>query len=216
MHSTKGAVLRRPLAVVVVAAGFALAGCGNNSTNAPGASSTVPSPPVMSSTPPGQPQAAVVSWATSMCQALRPALAQLGSPPQPDLNNTATTRQAYINYLGNARNATQQATDRLSSIGPPPVANGPQILGQMTTQLNQLRDSLNDTLTQLNQPNPDDSAAMLQAFSVASHVVGLINSLNADPQLRAAIDQTPECQNLATVNGTSSTTSPTESPAPTR
>jgi hypothetical protein len=128
----------------------------------------------MSSTPPGQPQAAVVSWATSMCQALRPALAQLGSPPQPDLNNSATTRQAYINYLGNARNATQQATDRLSSIGPPPVANGPQILGQMTTQLNQLRDSLNDTLTQ------------------------------------------PECQNLATVNGTSSTTSPTESPAPTR
>lgn len=213
MHRTKGAVLRRPLAVV--AAGFALAGCANNSTNAPSASSTVPLPPVMSSTPPGQPQAAVFTWATSMCQALRPALAQLGSPPQPDLNNTAATRQAYINYLGNARNATQQATDRLSSIGPPPVANGPQILSQMTTQLSQLRDSLNDTLTQLNQPNPNDSVAMRQAFSVASHVVGLFSTLNADPQLRAAIEQTPECQNLATVNGTSSTTSPTESPAPT-
>jgi hypothetical protein len=85
----------------------------------------------------------------------------------------------------------------------------------MTTQLSQLRDSLNDTLTQLNQPNPNDSAVMRQAFSVASHVVGLINTLNADPQLRAAIDQTPECQNLANVDGTSSTTSPTELPAPT-
>jgi hypothetical protein len=216
MHSKQGAVLRRPLAVVVVAAGFALAGCANNSTSAPSASSTAPSPPVMSSTPPGQPQAAVSTWATSMCQALRPALAQLGTPPQPDINNTAATRQAYINYLGNARNATQQATDRLSSIGPPPVANGPQILSQMTTQLGQLRDSLNDTLTQLNQPNPNDSVAMQQALSVASHVVGLFSTLNADPQLRAAIEQTPECQNLATVNGTSGTTSPTESPAPTR
>jgi hypothetical protein len=216
MRRTKGVVLRRPLAVVVVAAGFALAGCANNPTNAPGASSTAPSPPVLSSTPPAQPQAAVATWATSMCQALRPALAQLGSPPQPDLNNTAATRQAYINYLGNARNATQQAIDRLSSVGPPPVANGPQILGQMTTQLSQLRDSLNDALTQLNQPNPNDSVAMGQAFSVASHVVGLFNTLNSDPQLRAAIDQTPECQSLTSVNGTSSTTSPTESPAPTR
>jgi hypothetical protein len=216
MRRTKGAVLRRPLAVVVVAAGFALAGCANNPTNAPGASSTAPSSPVMSSTPPAQPQAAIVTWTTSMCQALRPALAQLGSPPQPDLNNRTATRQAYINYLGNARNATQQAIDRLSSIGPPPVANGPQILGQMTTQLSQLRDSLNDALTQLNQANPNDSVAMGQAFSVASHVVGLFNTLNSDPQLRAAIDQTPECQNLAKINGTSSTTSPTESPAPTR
>jgi len=41
-----------------------------------------------------------------------PCLGQLGSPPQPDLNNMAATRQAYIDYLGNARNATQQATDR--------------------------------------------------------------------------------------------------------
>ncbi len=215
MQRTKGAILRRPLAVVVVAAGFALAGCANP-TNAPGASSTAPSPPVMSSTPPAQPQAAAVTWATSMCQALRPALGQLGSPPQPDLNNMAATRQAYINYLGNARNATQQATDRISAIGPPPVANGPQILGQMTTQLSQLRDSLNDTLTQLNQANPNDAAAMTRAFGAASHVVGLFNTLTADPQLRAAIDQAPECQNLAEVNGTSSTTAPTESPTPTR
>jgi hypothetical protein len=214
MQRTKGAVLRRPLAVAVVAAGFALAGCANP-TNAPGASSTAPSPPVMSSTPPGQPQAAAVAWANSMCQALRPALGQLGSPPQPDLNNTTATRQAYINYLGNARNATQQAIDRLSSIGPPPVANGPQILGQMTTQLSQLRDTLNDALTQLNQANPNDSGAMVRAFGAASHVVGLFNTLTADPQLRAAIDQTPECQNLSNVNG-ASTTSPTESPTPTR
>jgi hypothetical protein len=201
-NAAQGATLRRPLAVVVVAAGLALAGCANptnapaNPTNAPGASSTAPSPPVPSATPPAQPQAAALTWAKSMCQALHPALRQLGSPPEPDLNNTAATRQAYISYLGSARNATNQAIDRLVSIGPPPVQNGLQILGQMSTQLGQLRDNLNDASAQLSQANPNDSAAMGRAFGAASHVVGLFGTLAADPQLRAAIDQTPECQNL--------------------
>lgn len=194
MRTTNAAY--RPLAVVVVAVGLALAGCANP-TNAPGASSTAPPPPVLSSTPPAQPQATALTWTKSMCQALRPALGQLGSPPQPDLNNTAATRQAYISYLGNARNATQQAIDRLMSIGPPPVTNGLQILGQMSSQLSQLRDNLNDALTQLNQTNPNDSGAMGRAFGAVSHVVGLLGTLTADPQLRTAIDQTPECQNLA-------------------
>lgn len=195
-NATQGKALRRPLAVVVIAAGLTLAGCANNPTNAPGASSTAPSAPVQSTTPAAQPQAATVNWARSVCQALGPALGQLGSPPQPDLNNTTATRQAYITYLTNARNVTQQAIDRLPPIGPPPVQNGQQILGQVNNQLSQLRDNLNEALTQLNQANPNDSAAMAQAFSAASHVVGLRNTLTADPQLRAAIDQTPECQNL--------------------
>ncbi|PZS38196.1 MAG: hypothetical protein DLM62_15095 [Pseudonocardiales bacterium] len=195
-NATQGKALRRPLAVVVIAAGLTLAGCANNPTNAPGASSTAPSAPVQSSTPAVQPQAATVNWATSVCQALGPALGQLGSPPQPDLNNVAATRQAYISYFTNARNVTQEAIGRLPSIGAPPVQNGPQILGQVNNQLSQLRDNLNEALTQLNQANPNDSAAMAQAFSAASHVVGLRNALTADPQLRAAIDQTPQCQNL--------------------
>ncbi|HEX5347251.1 MAG TPA: hypothetical protein VFW64_09180 [Pseudonocardiaceae bacterium] len=67
----------------------------------------------------------------------------------------------------------------------------------MSTQLSQLRDSLNDALTQLNQANPNDSGAMVRAFGAGSHVVGLLGTLAMDPQLRAAIDQTAECQNLA-------------------
>ncbi|MGH3550149.1 MAG: hypothetical protein ACRDQU_18955 [Pseudonocardiaceae bacterium] len=195
-NATRGAALRRPFSVVVVAAGLTLAGCASP-TNAPGASSTVPSPPVGTSTPPAQPQAATVSWAKSMCQALRPALGQLGSPPQLDLNNPTATRQAYISYLGNARTVTQQAIDRLPSIGAPPVQNGQQILTQITDQLSQLRNNLNDALTQLNQANPDESGAMVQAFGAASHVVGLRDALTTNPQLRAAIDQTPECHNPA-------------------
>ena len=195
-NATQGKVLRRPLAVVVIAAGLTLAGCANTPTNAPGASSTAPSAPVQSSTPAAQPQAATVNWTRSVCQALGPALGQLGSPPQPDLNNPTATRQAYISYFTNARNVTQQAIDRLPSIGPPPVQNGQQILGQVTNQLTQLRDNLNEALTQLNQANPNDTGAMAQAFTAASHVVGLRNTLTADPQLRAALDQTQECQSL--------------------
>ncbi|MFY9807920.1 MAG: hypothetical protein WAK86_11730, partial [Pseudonocardiaceae bacterium] len=174
-----------------------LAGCTNNPANTPGAQSTAPPPPVTSSTPQAAPQAATVTWARSLCQALQPAFSQLGAPPQPDANNPDATRQTFVNYLTNARNATQQALDRLSSIGPPPVPNGLQLLAQMRTQLTALRDNLNDAVTQLNQANPNDSGAVGRAFGAASNVVGLLGTLTTDPQLRAAINQTPECQSLS-------------------
>lgn len=194
--------LRRPLAVVVAAAGLTVAGCANNPTNAPSAQSTAPSPPVRSSVPPVQPQMATLIWARSLCQTLQPAFSQLGAPPLPDLNNLDTTRQSFVNYLGNTRNATQQAIDRLSSIGPPPVPNGLQILVQMRTQLIALRDNLDDAVAQLKQANPNDSGAIGRAFGAARNLVGVFGTLATDPQLRAAIDQTPECQHLAAVNPT--------------
>lgn len=198
-NAAQGAALRRPLTVLVVAAGLTLAGCANPATNAPGASSPEPSPPASNSAAPVKPQVTTLTWARSMCQALQPTFGRLGSPPQPDFNNPDATRQAYISYLGDARTAAQQAIDGLALIGAPPVSNGQQILGQLSNQLSQLRDNLNDALTQLKQTNPNATGAMARAFGAAGNVVGLLGTLAADSQLRTAIDQTPECQNLAGV-----------------
>ena len=52
------------------------------------------------------------------------------------------------------------------------------------------------------QANPNDSGAIGRAFGAASNLVGVFGTLATDPQLRAAIDQTPECQHLAAVNPT--------------
>ncbi len=199
-HTTntgRWAPLRRPLAAIVVAAGLAVAGCANPS-DAPGAAAN---PAGVSSTPRSEPQVTALTWASSMCQALHPAFSQLAAPPQPDLDNPAATRQAFITYLNNVGTATQQTIDRLSSIGAPPVDNGQQVLDQIRNQLIQLRTNLTEAATQLQAANPNDSTAIGQAFGAVGNVVSLVGALATNPQLRAAIDQTPGCQNLTATNG---------------
>jgi hypothetical protein len=181
---------RRLLAVAAVTAGLAVTGCATSPPNAP-------SPPVVSGTPPAQPQESALDWAASMCQALRPAFVQLGTPPQADVNNPAATRQAFITYLDKAGNAAQQTIDRVSSVGAPPVDNGQQILDQIRNQLVELRTNLTDAAAQLKAANSNDSSAIGRALSAVGNVVSLLGTLNTNPQLRAAIDQAPECQSLA-------------------
>ncbi len=220
-NAARGAALRRPLAVLVAAAGLAVAGCATSPNNAPGSQSSVPSPPVLSATPPVEPQAATLNWAGSMCQALHPVFGRLGAPPKIDFGDLAATRQAYINYLGSARKATQQAIDLLPSVGAPPVPNGQQMLDQMRNQLSESRNDLDGALAKLNQANPSDSIATGLAIGSAGAVLGTLGNrvqvpgnLAPDPQLRVAINQTPECQNLIGANTTAGTNQPTASSQP--
>jgi uncharacterized phage infection (PIP) family protein YhgE len=154
-----------------------------------------------------------------MCQSLDPAFDQLGAPPQLDLGNLAATRQAYIDYLTNARNATQQADEQLSSVGAPPVDNGAEVLNNMRNQLTQVREDLDRALTQLNQTDPNDAAAIGLALGSAGNVLGafgnraqVLTDLAIEPQLRSAINQTPECQDVIGVDA--GTNAPTGSPQP--
>ena len=220
-NATWSAAWRHQLAVLVTAAGLTVAGCADNPPSAP---APAPSPPAAATTlpaDPAQPQQATLSWARSTCQTLQPAFNQLGTPPQPDLGNLNATRQAYIDYLTKARNATQQAIDRLPSIGAPPVDNGQQGLDTVRTQLTQLREDLNDALVRLGQANPNDVGATGLAIGAASNVLGalgnrvqVLSTLAIDPQLRAALEQTPECRNLFGASATTAPNPPTTSPQP--
>ncbi|MGH4007205.1 MAG: hypothetical protein ACRDTH_03375 [Pseudonocardiaceae bacterium] len=195
-EAARGATLRRPL-VVLVAAGLAVTGCASN--GAPAA----PPPPVTTTTPPAESQATTLDWAKSMCQAIGPAFDRLGAPPQPDFSNLAATRQDYIDYLGNARNAVQQAIDQLASVEAPPVDNGQQVLDNMRNQLVQLRNDLDDASAQLSRADPNDAGAIGLALGAAGNILAahsnraqVLGSLALDPELRTAINETPECQNL--------------------
>jgi hypothetical protein len=215
-NAARNAARRRPLAVLLAAAGLAVAGCADSTVPAP-----APLLPETASTQPAEAQTVTVDWARSMCQALDPAFEQLGAPPQPDLSNVAATRQAYIEYLGSARTAAQQAIDRLTAVGPPPVDNGPQVLESMRTQLVQLREDLDEAMAQLNRADPNDVGGAGLALGAAGNVLAALGNraqvlanLVIDPQLRAAINQTPECQNVIG-DATIGTTEPTASPQPT-
>jgi hypothetical protein len=91
-------------------------------------------------------------------------------------------------------------------------------------QLGQLREDLDDALVKLKEANSNDVAATGLAVGTAGNVVGaLVNraqvlaNVTIDPQLRAAIDQTPECPNLtAGTTATTGTNPPTGSSQPSR
>lgn len=94
----------------------------------------------------------------------------------------------------------------------------------MRNQLSQLRKDLDDAVAQLNQADPNDAgtialafgprpAMSLGAFGNRTQVLG---DLAIDPQLRAAINQTQECQNVTKTNPTTGTDQPTGSPQPPR
>ncbi len=207
-----GALLRFRLGVLVAAAGLAATGCANNEAPAP---SPPPAPPAVTSPLPVQPQPAALDWTRSMCQSMQPAFDRLGTPPQPDLSNLAATRQAYIDYLTTARNATQQAIDQLPSVGAAPVDNGQQVFDTMRNQLIQLREDLDQALAQLNRADPNDVGAIAPAVSAAVNVLGalgnraqVLDNLATDPQLSAAANQTPECHNLIGTNTTTGTNQP--------
>jgi hypothetical protein len=205
MNISHGTALRRPLAIAVLAAGLMVAGCGGNASNAPATSPAPPSAPALTSAPPAQAQPTARAWATSVCQTVTSTLAQLGAPPQANTSNPTATRQAYADYLARASNAVQQAMDRLTSIGAPPVANGQQIFDQLRDQLTQLRNNLNDATTQLKAANPNDAAAIGPAFGAAGNAVSLLGTLLSNSELRAAIDQTPECHNIPGMSATPTT-----------
>jgi len=212
MNISPGKGLRSPLAVAVLAAGLMVAGCGSNASNAPATSPAPPSGPAVTSVPPAQAPPAARAWTTSVCQTVTSTLVQLGAPPEANTNNPTATRQAYADYLNRASNAVQQAMERLASIGAPPVANGQQISDQLRTQLTQLRNNLNDATTQLKAANPNDAAAIGPVFGAAGNVVSLLGTFisNSSSELRAAIDQTPECHNMPGMGA--STTTPSQPP----
>ena len=213
---TMHAGLRPRLAVIVAAAGLAVAGCANNA-NAPEAPA---SPPPAATNPASPAQPATVHWAASACQALNPVFGQLGPPPQPDMNNLTATRQAYINYLANGRDVAQQAIDRFSVVGAPPVANGQQIVDQTRNQLTQLRKDLDGALAQLNRADPHDAGAIGLAAGSVGNMMGafgnrvqVLATLDTDSQLRAAINQAPECHNLTAITSANQPTEPGSPPS---
>jgi hypothetical protein len=59
----------------------------------------------------------------------------LGSPPAVDRADGAAALQAYQDHLAEVESATQQAVDRVGTLGPPPVENGEQAVADIREQL---------------------------------------------------------------------------------
>lgn len=208
-HIAPRALVRGTLTAFIAAAGFALAGCAEDPVPAAPPPSPAPpveptAPPPPPSPPPGEPTPMVLGWTGTLCQALDPIFSP---PPQVDLTNPAAARQAYSTYLADAQTATEQALGRLQSLGAPPVENGQQVLDDLRAQVTDLRADLADARPRLDQAEQNDIAAVGNAIVAAGNVVGSLGNtaqvlgvLEVNPELDAAVEQAPACEDLAEAN----------------
>ena len=198
---TRGDRLGRHLVAVAAAAGLALTGCASESAPQDG---PVPGPPPVAPVPtdvplPG-PQAEAVEWANSVCEQLRPLITTLDAPPRPNLGDPAATKQEYSSYLENASSEVQRALDGLPDAGPA-VEGGQQVIDDVRTQLEQLRDDLNEAAAQINQADPSNPGTVVEAARAAGNVLGaqgnvrqVLNQITQNAQLNVAYERAPQCR----------------------
>ncbi|MFR9806947.1 hypothetical protein ACL02T_32330 [Pseudonocardia sp. RS010] len=189
------------VAAVAAASCLTLAGCAGDTVPGAAAQTTATAPAPTDGS--GQPQADTVAWAGQVCSALAPVYQSLGAPPQPDLNDLAATRDAYLTYFENAGSAAEQAANQIGQAGAPPTDNGAAVRDDLQAQLNDLRDNLTAARDQLANVDTSDPAAVADAVRSAGQTAAgagdaaqVRDTLNNDPELAAAVQQAPECADL--------------------
>jgi hypothetical protein len=193
---------RRVLAVAATAAALTLAGCAADTTPAAPAAPTAPS----GATTAVEPAEQTVAWTNSVCGAVVPVAESLVNPPAFDVTAPAATRDGYLEYLGNARAATDTALQQVTAAGSAPVDGGEQVAKEVRDQLTELRDDLTDARNQIEQADPNDATAVGRFAVAAANVVGAVgntaqalSALDGNPQLDAAFEQAQSCQQLRSV-----------------
>lgn len=194
---------------VLAATGLSLACCsgavpplsaGATSTPAPTGSATASANPA--ATPPA------LGWTEKVCSALDPVVGTLTSPPQPDLNNLAASRQSYLAYLGDAAQQAADSRQQISAAGNPPVADGDKISSQIREQVTRLGADIDQARTQIQQTDPNDAGSLAQALTAAGNVGGslaasgqILATLRQNSQLGQAVNQSPSCASLRSMPG---------------
>jgi hypothetical protein len=105
-------------------------------------------------------------------------------------------------YLGEASEGMGTAIDGLQAVGPSPVEGGDEFVQQMTENLGKAKTALESTAQQLEGIDPNDPDSLLTALGGLTPPEGLEDledpgaALKASPELEAAAEQAPKCQQL--------------------
>lgn len=198
--------LSRTVGAAALASGLGLAGCSAT----PAQQSPAPnSPPAAAgSAAAAAPSSAALQWTGTVCSSLQPLIGTLTSPPKPDINDLAATRQSYLGYLDAAAGQAQAARQQITTAGPPPVADGDAISARVGEQLTQLNTNLDQARQQVRQTDPNDAASITKALTAAGNVGGslvdgsqVLSELRQNTELAQAVDQEPSCAPLRSVPG---------------
>ncbi|MFD1151699.1 hypothetical protein [Saccharothrix hoggarensis] len=205
MPSTVGSTPMRLLPLVAATAvALAVAGCGSGGDPVPTSSSSGPS---TSST-----EEAAVAYMDKVCTAAASFATVPKTPPQLDANDPAKLKADMGAYMGQMADAFTQTATRLREVGPSPVAGGDQQVEQMALTFTGIAKNFADAKVAIEAADANDPVGGLQAAGEAitrlDDFVTPLKQLEASPELSAAAEKAPACQDLRTFNPSASTTPP--------
>jgi hypothetical protein len=145
-----------------------------------------------------------VAWADQVCGATLGFLDSVSQPPDvAGSGDPAAALQGFGEYFGTIGQAAGATADAVRAAGPAPVDNGEQIANQLVSNLETLESTLGDLQTQIENADPNDPEALADALGDLENLPSdPIADIESNPELEAAFDQAPNCQQVEQAAGT--------------
>ncbi len=147
------------------------------------------------------------AWATSVCQALAPWRAEIGTlanRTQQQMTAETTPAQARENLVrlfGGARTASEQARAAVERAGVPDVEGGDAVARGFVQALGAMRDAYGRAADNIERLDTGDAKAfytevgkVVETLNVEYRDSGLDTSRLNSPELQQAFDEVPECR----------------------
>lgn len=193
------------VAAVLLATGCATTVAGTASpVAAPGPAST-DGPARPSSTPQAAGSAETVAWVDEVCAGLLPFTEFAEQDPPIDENETdpEVLVQGLSDYLGDASAQAGSAITAIEAVGPGPARYSDELVTGMVEALTTFQNVFDDIKTDvdaIDATDPDDIITNLptaiEPLDTLDDLPDPAKVLRADPELSAAADQAPTCQQI--------------------
>lgn len=146
-----------------------------------------------------------VAWADQVCGAMLDFVTATGQ--QPDIDPSAQpdeVLQGLSEYLGAASTAAGTTAESVRAAGPAPVDNGEDIANQLVETFTTIETTFEGVQTNIENIDASDPTALStelpEAFAefenLSSQLGDPTSDLNSNPELNAAAEQAPNCQQI--------------------
>lgn len=149
------------------------------------------------------PSGDTVAWTGAFCGAMVKFVDT--AKTQPTSGDPNRIVETIRDYLAKVSTAAQGTLDSIKALGPPPVDGGDAIVAQLDQTFTTVKSAFDSTRAKLANVDATDHAALTAAVSditnlQAGQQLGL-SGINSNPELNAAAEKAPECQQLRSVAG---------------
>lgn len=149
------------------------------------------------------PSGDTVAWTGGLCGAMVKFVDT--AKTQPSFTDPGKVVEALSEYLGKVSTAAQGTLDSIKTLGPSPVDGGDEIVIKLDQTVTTMKTAFDSTRAKLANVDATDQAALTAALSDITNLQSGqqfdFGSINSNPELNAAAEKAPECQQLRSVAG---------------